>query len=598
MIGGSKKVWVDALCLDVRRWFCQCCRNGGLKCKPRAVGALAKPVAHLLLNVVILFSGSFVIAAPPDLSYFFPSGAKRGQTVTVTAAGKASNGALRVWVAGKGVEFEPAKDPRSFNVKVTANAVPGVRLVRLINDEGASPCYPLVIGTLDELLEQEPNDALEAPQRISAAATVINGRLQKGGDVDSFGVELSAGQTLVASIDAHELLGSPMDGVLQLVDTAGNVLAQNHDDHGLDPRLVFTAPRAGQYVVRVFAFPAVATGSINFAGGEKFVYRLTLTRGGFLDYAFPLAVKADESREVELVGWNIPTGARKQTLSALTAGEVQTVFDPLLAGTATVAVVPHAVIAEIEPNEAQPQAIEVPATISGRIEKPGDVDAFAFAAKKGQRLMLRAASRRLGYPLDPALRILDEHGKQLAQADDVTGGRDAELAFKVPADGRYQVNVSDFTGQGSSRHIYRLDILPAEPEFELKLAAENLAIPQGKPAELAIEIDRRNGFAEEISFEVRDLPRGITIEPVKSLGKGDSAKTVRLRFSAAKDAASGAVRIVGKSKDDGLQTATAPVGDLSIRISDVWLAAVGEGTKPNDESPKPKEEKKKSKKEK
>ena len=500
------------------------------------------------------------------------------------AAGKASGGAVRVWVAGQGVEFEPAKESRTFTVKVAEDAMPGVRLARLIGDDGASVCRPLVIGTLDEVLEQEPNDALEAPQRIDATAVTINGRLQKPGDVDCFGVELSAGQTLVASIDAHEPLGSPMDGVLQLVDGSGNVMEQNHDDRGLDPRLICSAQRPGHYIVRLFAFPSVATGSIAFAGGETFVYRLTLTHGGFIDCAFPLAVSAGAPREVELVGWNIPAALGKQTLDALAAGERRTVFDPHLAGMANVAVVPHAAIVQVEPNESEPQAVTVPVTISGRIDRPGDVDAYGFPAKKGERLSLRAVSRRLGFPLDPALKIFDERGKQLAQVDDASGGRDAALAFTVPADGRYRVGIGDFADQGGPRYVYRLDITLAEPEFELKLPADSLTIAPGKPAELTVEIDRRSGFAEEIVFEVRDLPRGITVEPAKSLAKGDSAKTIRLRFAATKNAASGPMQIVGKSTGGRTQTASAAVADLALRSSDVWLATVGGDAKPKEES--------------
>ncbi len=540
-------------------------------------------LALWLVVAIVLLGSSLAIAAPPELSYFFPPGAKRGQTTTITAAGKANGGAVRVWVAGQGIAFEPAKEPRSFTVKVAADAVPGERLARLIGDDGASVYRPLVIGTLDEVLEQEPNDALEAPQHIAAAAVTVNGRLQKGGDVDCFSVELSAGQTLVASIDAHELLGSPMDGVLQLVDSSGNVLAQNHDDHGLDPRLVYTASRPGHYIVRLFAFPATATGSIAFAGGEKFVYRLTLTTGGFIDYTFPLATSAGESQEIELSGWNIPAALRKQTLGSLAAGEMQTVFDPRLAGTATVAVVPHAAIAEVERNGADSQVVVAPVTISGRIDRPGGTDVFGITAKKGQRLSLRAESRRLGFPLDPALKIFDERGKQLAQADDVSGGRDAELAFHVPADGRYRLSIRDFASQGGPRYVYRLDIMLAEPEFELKLPADSLAITPGKPGELTVDIDRRNGFAEEIGFEVLELPRGITVEPAKSLAKGDSAKTVRLRFSAAEGAESGVVQIIGKSAGGRSQTASAAVADIALRTSDVWLAAVGSSANPKEE---------------
>ena len=101
-----------------------------------------------------------------------------------------------------------------------------------------------------------------------------------------------------------------MDAVLQVVSQEGLVLAQNDDDVGRDPRIVFEAPSAGTYIVRLFAFPAKPDSSIRFAGGSDYVYRLTLTTGGFIDYAFPLAVGRDGPKAVEAIGWNIPAAAR------------------------------------------------------------------------------------------------------------------------------------------------------------------------------------------------------------------------------------------------------------------------------------------------
>ena len=57
----------------------------------------------------------------------------------------------------------------------------------------------------------------------------INGRLEKGGDVDSYAVWLEAGQTAVAEVDAY-VLASPLDAVLRVVDDQGRQLALNHDD--------------------------------------------------------------------------------------------------------------------------------------------------------------------------------------------------------------------------------------------------------------------------------------------------------------------------------------------------------------------------------
>ena len=43
-------------------------------------------------------------------------------------------------------------------------------------------------------------------------------------------------------------------------------------------------------VVRLFAFPSVPDASVRLAGGERFIYRLTLTTVGFAEHAWPLAV--------------------------------------------------------------------------------------------------------------------------------------------------------------------------------------------------------------------------------------------------------------------------------------------------------------------
>ena len=46
--------------------------------------------------------------------------------------------------------------------------------------------------------------------------------------------------------------------------------------------MTFQAPDDGTYVVRLFAFPSVPDASVRFAGGERFIYRLTLTTGAFV----------------------------------------------------------------------------------------------------------------------------------------------------------------------------------------------------------------------------------------------------------------------------------------------------------------------------
>ena len=43
--------------------------------------------------------------------------------------------------------------------------------------------------------------------------------------------------------------------------------------------------------MRLFAFPSVPDASVRFAGGERFIYRLTMTTSAYAEHAWPLAVR-------------------------------------------------------------------------------------------------------------------------------------------------------------------------------------------------------------------------------------------------------------------------------------------------------------------
>jgi hypothetical protein len=482
---------------------------------------------------------------------------------------------VQAWTDCKSVRIEPAKEKNKFRVSVGCDAEPGVCWVRLHDEQGASELRPFIIGTLPEAVEIEPNDEAAKPQILSSLPVVVNGRLGKTGDVDCFSVRLRKGEKLVASLEANHTLGSPIDGILQLLSAEGFVLEENNDDHGLDPQLVFTAPGDGAYVLRVFAFPAVPDASIRFAGGETYVYRLTLTTGGFADHAFPLAVPRGAATEVEVLGWNIPVAAKTLPLKAEVAGPV-TLWHHQLANTPPVLVDPHRCISEREPNDGKnPQAIALPATISGCIDPSGDLDEFELPAKKGQRLFFQLDAFSAGSQLDPLLRLTDASGKRLALADDAStgkaGSRDAKLTFSVPQDGSYRLVVADRSGQGGWRHFYRLRAILAEPDYALTVAADRFVLTPGKPLAIPITIDRRNGFDRAVEIVAEGLPDAVTAKPVQSTGAG--GKSATLNLEAMRDPVSGAIRIVGRvpGQRDLTRIASAPRIKLPQTTPHLWL---------------------------
>lgn len=530
----------------------------------------------------LLASCATADAAEIAFDGLFPAGAQRGQTVSATATTKSLDPAAELRVVGDGVAATRSKEPGKFEIRVATDATPGVRLLRVTSPAGASELRPFVVGTLPELVEKEPNNELSDAERVSLPEAVVNGRLQKAGDVDTFALELAAGQTLVASVDANRLLGSPMDGVLQVVDSAGNVLAQNHDDRGLDPRVVFRAPRSEKIFVRLFAFPAIATGTIGFAGGAPFVYRLTLARGPFIDYAFPLAVEGRSTQTVELCGWNLAESQWRTPCGPGSAGSDSIVFLPNVAGLATVRLMGHPCMIE-SPAGKSLQKLVPPMTVSGRIGQPDEKDSFEIEVRKGQRLALGTAARALGFPTDLVLKVFDTRGKLLATADDVKKERDPSIDFAPPADGICRVELSELTGGGSSRHVYRLTVMPATPDFRPTLASSRIDLVSGKTVDVDVSIDRERGFDADIELAAVELPRGVRLEqPAGAKTKG--AKTLKLRLVADKDAQSGPARLTARS-GTLVRPIRVPVADTPSESEALWICVPPAGSPARGESP-------------
>ncbi len=525
--------------------------------------------------LAVLFLPASSSAAPPALTYLFPAGAQRGTTVEVSAGGTFERWPVQVWVDGKGLEVKPSNIRGKLTITAAADAVPGPYWLRLFDATGASELRPFLVGTLPEVLEREPNDDFKKPQTLNSGSVTVNGRLEKPGDVDCFALKLQKGQTLIASLEGNHTLGSPMDALLQVLSADGFVLEQNNDFHGLDPQIAFTVPKDGTYVVRTFAFPAQPDASIRFMGAETYVYRLTLTTGGFADHAFPLAVTRATPGEVSLVGWNIPATARKLAVKPAEEQDSIALFHPQVANPVRLRVEPHAILIQDRANDRRhPQAISLPATVSGRLEQNGAVHAYRFEAKKGQKLTFQAEAQTLGFPLNPVLRLTDASGKTLVRAEAANLGFDPELAFTVPRDGKYQVELRDLHARGGPRHLYRLRALFAAPDFELKLAADRFTLTTGKPLVIPIAIEHRNGFNGEVGIIAEGLPEGVT-----AMVTGNAAaKSVTLRLSGTR-AVAAPFRITGRSKgsDQRQRLAQAPIAPFNTWTTYLWLTAVRPG---------------------
>jgi hypothetical protein len=489
-----------------------------------------------LASLVILLTASLATAAP-KVDFLFPAGGQRGTAVDVTASGTFPIWPANAWASHPGIVITPLKQTGQATFAIAADVPCGVHWVRFFDATGASGLRPFLVNQVPEIQEKEPNDDYRKPQALPLPA-VVNGRLGKQDDVDIVAVSLKKGDTLVVAVEAFRTLRSPMDGVLQILSADGFVLAQNDDFYETDPLIAFTAQKDGTHLVRLFCFPATPDSRIGFFGKETCVYRLTLTTGPYLDFAWPAAVER-KGGEVELLGWNIAAENRRFTAPAETTAERVYVQPPGFAGGAWIRVEPHLV------RRAGGEPPIVPVSVAGRLPKPGSRDSFSFAAKKAERLSIRLEARDLLLPLDAVITIRDPAGKPLQTAQAAKLNGDPAFEFTPAVDGPFTMEVRDAHDGGGPRYAYLARIRSTVPEFDASVTLDHFSGIAGQPVDLPISVNLRNGLKGPLEFRVEGLPEAARAEFVP--GGGKSEVVVPKKGKNAKKAASAtaAVRIHG-----------------------------------------------------
>jgi len=114
---------------------------------------------------------------------------------------------------------------------------------------------------------------------------------------------------------------------------------------------------------------------------------------------------------------------------------------------------------EAEPNDSRVEAqrVELDCIFNGRIDSPGDVDAYRFQAPAGKRVILECVAHRIDSPLRAVLTILNDEGRELAVSRGYFGV-DPLISFRVPEDGAYVAQVASLTPTSAADQIYRLEI--------------------------------------------------------------------------------------------------------------------------------------------
>ena len=499
-------------------------------------------------------------AAVPVLDHVFPAAIQIGTTQLVTLVGKFDPWPTRLDMDIPGVSWEPTTNSGVIRVRVAPEAPAGPRVIRAFSPEGVSEPRFLILSQRPQQAEVEPNDAVPSAQVLTSLPAQVNGRLEKNGDVDSYSVDLRAGQTLVARLEAYTLQ-SPLDPVLKLLDARGVQVAWNHDEvRSLDPILAWRVETSGTYVLQVFGFAYPADSDLRFSGSPKGVYRLHVSTDPVARHAWPLGVSRAVDTRVSWGDWgvsSVSSEAIEELASAIAPGAIShSLRIPLREVPLELSVGEGKEWVESEPNDVvtTAQALGIPSAVSGDLDRPGDEDRYRLSCQKGEPLRLEVQAAGLGFPLDAWLRIEDASGKELARNDD-NGGSDPVLDWTSPETAEYRVVVGNLLQRGGRDQRYRLSIQSPKPLWSASLAEAAWSLEPGKTNESKVTLTRRYGADQRLTVSVRGLPSGVRVDPVEVSEKANAAT---LRWIAATNAApfSGPVSIdVSSSSPAAVQEA-------------------------------------------
>ncbi|HEY3967446.1 MAG TPA: hypothetical protein VGM05_22990 [Planctomycetaceae bacterium] len=540
----------------------------------------------------------------PMLMSVKPAAAQVGQTTEheVTARYVLS-GADQVIVSGDGVKAEVVPEEKSDKDKdakeepragrkrnrggrnaskiklrftVAPDAVPGVRDFRIITPHGASTVGQIVIARDPVVSETSDNDSVAKALEIKLPATVC-GAIEKAEDVDFYKFHVDAGAGLTFHVRSQRLLNrlhdmqTRVDPMITLRTAAGATLAASDNYYAGDPLLYYMFEQAGDYLLEVR--------DVRYQGNGDWTYSIEINNRPFVTQVLPLAVHPGAETKLSLVGYNLPAEpsaslalpadapAGLRWVSPVVNGQPTNEFAIFVTGLPTVVEAPGATSPPLAPASggsatatipnpaATAQPFTVPAVVTGRIDQPGESDQYAFDVKAGEKLSFEVVARRAQSGLDPIIRILNDKGGMISEADDTSFHRvtsaDSTLEnWSAPADGKFVLEIRDLHLRGGAQYTYAIQVTRAEPHFLLEADTDKTLLAPGISSVCFVRALRKNGFAGDVQLAVEGLPPGVTAVAGRILANANDGCVILQAAPDAQDCAAN-IRITG--------TATHPV---------------------------------------
>ena len=574
-------------------------------------------LALLLLSPAVAQETPAPMPTEPEVNWIYPLGGRPGTRLKAEVEGRLLEEVHAVWSPEPGLrgailevrpgpermgEVEEGADEdkgkaRTQRVALEVEIGPGVRSgihsLHLVSKRGSSNPVSFLVSS-DPVVEESGDAGRGAsePQAVRPPV-ILNGRISRNAEVDTYAVEVAAGEDLSFQLFSPAETYRP---ILRLYREEGSWLqgdkpAELEFSHkgnyraSQAKRWRHRFNRAGRYLVGV--------GSVYGRAEPEFVYQLRIVPAGqgpgyeewpgserpakwserqYLRELTPLRLRQLWARTVKAdgipprsegdPGTEKPSRGRTGKSGLPDPSSEETNPDPR-------------VFDEKEPNGSRDQALAVslPALISGRIEVPGDVDFFRFQLPARQPLVFEVETPGVSPPaFSPSLKVLDSAGHPLfdnkhrkialtrqdpiflvellkLHLPDRGSCSVGSLAFfesleaKMAADftvaGQYYLQIGDLTSQkGHPDHAYRVVVRPRIPHVgELELEGDRINLKRGQVRKLKITTGLEEGYSGQVALSLEGLPPGVVpltgmeAEPPSPIGPTTESRESFLGFT-------------------------------------------------------------------
>ncbi|MEE2639748.1 MAG: hypothetical protein VX768_03920, partial [Planctomycetota bacterium] len=372
------------------------------------------PSVFLPLGLGLFLVLNATAQKPPELGYVYPPAVTFGKT-EVRLGGYDFTGDMQFFVHKEGIQLQVHGPPGPFllppppywfgekgrlaalpipreiraTLTIPPDHPPGPVRWQVANANGSSTTALFYVSDIREVVESRYRTD---PQQLKSLPVGVSGRLSRISEIDRYGFRATRSGPITVELFARSL-GANFNGVIEVRNQSGKLVADAADTEGTDTGLTFVAEAGQNYRVHLH--------DVDFRGNRAFVYRLAIRPGPRVVATLPAVGQRGTRREVEWIGLGLASGkprleSIRREIAFPGTGSPDT-LDFLLE--TSFGTVPHRFPLDSQPQQVRsdsltPQRLSLPAGVSGRMKRAGAE--FVWAAQKGKHYCLAARSQALG----------------------------------------------------------------------------------------------------------------------------------------------------------------------------------------------------------